>query len=547
MVSKIVVIGGVNSAFNAVFNKLQKLQAKQQFSFAIVVGDLFREGPDISDDEELASLVKGEITVPLPTYFTVGNNRIPQPVIEKLEKDDEVCPNLYFLGRKGVLTSSEGVAIVALGGNLESTATPVSGVNDKYLPRYTDFDCKSLYNVEKADILITNQWPKSVQNGSKVLVDGSNPVEGVQCLADLCSTLKPRYHFSSYAPFFFEREPFFYVPVDDATGLKHVTRFLNLAPFSTSSKQKWLYAFNLDSNAPLSMTLPPGATITPFFNTPRKRETTQGHDETFNRFSQGDNYHRPNKRARKAAPGPSECFFCLSNPNIAAHLITSIGSDCYLTIAKGPLTTASMFPKLGFPGHMLIVSLTHAATFSGMGDPETAKSTYNEMQKYRLALYSMVEDKSNGELGAVTWEVSRGGGIHIHWQFLPVPSDMVKRGLVEAAFKVEAENLNYAKFERQSTEPAMSSQGDHFRVWISGSKSGSEEEAGSPPETVLTLPLSGKFRFDLQFGRIVMAKLLGLENRVNWREAVQGQGEETADAEAFKTAFKSFDFSLDED
>ncbi|KMP01062.1 meiotically up-regulated gene 161 protein [Coccidioides immitis RMSCC 2394] len=544
MASKIIVIGGIHSAFKEVFGKLQKLQAKQNFSFALVIGDLFKGDSDTSD-EELSALLRGQIAVPLPTYFTVGSHRIPQAVIEKLEKDDEVCPNLYFLGRRGVLTSSEGVKIVALGGNWESAATPVAGVNEKYLPQYTDFDCKSLYKTEHADILITNQWPKSVQSGSKVLVYETRPVEGVKCLADLCSILKPRYHFTSHESFFYEREPFFHVPAEDDSGLKYVTRFLNLAPFNTS-KQKWMYAFNLDPNAPPSTSLPAAATITPFLNAPKKREPIQEQGEVFSRFSQSDDYHRPRKRAKRSAPDQSECFFCLSNPNIATHLITSIGTDSYLTIAKGPLTTAGTFPKLGFPGHILIIPLTHAATFSAMGDPDTTKTTYDEMQRYRSALHSMLEERSNGELGSVTWEVSRSGGVHIHWQFLPVPSSLIFRDLLEAAFKVEAEDLHYPKFEKQTVETAPSSQGDHFRVWIRGPGRGSERESGSSLETVLTMPLSGKFRFDLQFGRIVMAKLLRLEDRINWRDATQPQDEETADAEAFKSAFKSFDFSLEE-
>lgn len=541
-----IVIGGVNSSFKEAFGKLQKLQSKQNFSFAIVTGDLFRNGSD-SDGEQISDLLEGKITIPLPTYFTIGNNSIPQRVIEKLEKDDEVCPNLYFLGKRGTLTTSEGIKIVALGGNWEFKVTSVPGVNEKYVPHYTDLDCRSLSKTENADILITNQWPKSVQYGSKTLAERSSPVDGAQSIADLCSTLKPRYHFSSSAPYFFEREPFFHLPVEDDSGIKHITRFLSLAPFNTSSKQRWLYAFNLDPKAPPSTAIPPGATITPFLNASKKREALQDQRETFSRFSKGDDYHRPNKRARKAAPGPSECFFCLSNPNVATHLITSIGSDSYLTIAKGPLTTANTFPKLGIPGHMLIVPLTHAATFPAMGDPNTIHLTYEEMQKYRVALQSMLEEKAEGDLGAVTWEVSRGDGVHIHWQFLPVPSNMVTRGLVEAAFKVEADNLKYPKLERQSPETAASDQGDHFRVWIHAPKNKSEEQNGASGDTILTLPLSGNFRFDLQFGRIVMAKLLELENRVNWRDAAQSQAEETADAEAFKTMFKDFDFSLQED
>ncbi|KAI1918230.1 hypothetical protein LOZ58_006068 [Ophidiomyces ophidiicola] len=543
MASKIIVIGGVFSAFEEVFSKVQKLLAKQNFSFAIVAGDLFGETSDPSNSGKLEALLQGKIIIPLPTYFTVGHYQLPDAVVEKLEKDDEVCPNLYFLGRRGVLTTSEGVKIVALGGNLGSSPASSESVDEKYLPEYTDSDCKLLSKADNADILLTYQWPKSVQHGSNVSVGGLDTVEGVRCLASLCSTLKPRYHISSYAPFFFEREPFFYLPTDDDSKPAHVTRFLNIAPFRASSKQKWLYAFNL-SPGTSSSTLPPGATITPFLDSMPKRKTEDDQEMTFNPFSQRDDHRHHNKRARRSAPKPSECFFCLSNPDIATHLITSIGTDSYLTIAKGPLTTISTFPGLGFPGHILIIPLTHAATFSAMSDPENARFTYSEMQRYRLTLHSMLEKRG---LGTVTWEVSRGSGVHIHWQLLPLPSNIIRRGLVEAAFKVEAENLNYSKFERQSEDTVLLDEGDHFRVWIRASNSDQEEQPASPAESILTLPLSGKFRFDLQFGRIVMAKLLALENRASWKDAAQSKTEEINDAEAFKAAFKSFDFSLDED
>lgn len=63
---------------------------------------------------------------------------------------------------------------------------------------------------------------------------------------------------------------------------------------------------------------------------------------------------------------------------------------------------------------------------------------------------------------------------------------------------------------------------------------------------MLLLPLGPDFRFDLQFGRRVMAKLMELEGRINWKNDVQSQEEEEADATAFKDAFKEFDFTLEE-
>ena len=64
-----------------------------------------------------------------------------------------------------------------------------------------------------------------------------------------------------------------------------------------------------------------------------------------------------------------------------------------------------------------------------------------------------------------------------------------------------------------------------------------------------------KGRFDLQFGRwvvlsltvnadyirIVLANLLGLSKRIDWKACSQTESEEKADAQAFKKAFKAFD------
>lgn len=192
------------------------------------------------------------------------------------------------------------------------------------------------------------------------------------------------------------------------------------------------------------------------------------------------------------------------------------------------------------------------------------------MQRYRHALHSLLTSASNGALGAVTWEVSRAEGIHIHWQFLPVQAELVKKGLVEAAFKVEAENEKYPFFKEKEIGDGTDETGDYFRVWIwrptesspkpktvdEGEQDGGTDEGEDAKgengddtkgvEKSLMLPLSANFRFDLQFGRRVMAKLLGLEKRMHWQDCTQSDAEEKKDAEKFKTSFKEFDFSLEE-
>ncbi|KAE8145232.1 CwfJ C-terminus 2-domain-containing protein-like protein [Aspergillus avenaceus] len=535
MASKIVVIGNVNCQLRDVFTKLAKLHVKQSFAFAIIAGDLFGDCATEQELDEISALLQGSINVPLPTYFTLGSRSLPTRIIERIEANDEVCPNLYFLGKRGTLKTSEGIRLAALGGNLETESKP-----DKYHAGYTESDARALYGAHSADILITHQWPKGIRTRSQVPIpDDATQPEEVQCVADLCSTLKPRYHLSSADGFFYEREPFFHMPSEDAPDAKPLTRFISLASYSKTSKQKWMYAFTLDPKAPPPLTIPNGATASPLAPVQTKRKPLSSQRESYSRFAVDEDQGRPRKRARAPPPGPDQCFFCLSNPNIAMHLITSIGNESYLTIAKGPLPTSKTFPSLGFPGHMLIVPFTHTPTLNSITDQESRLSTYTEMQKYRTSLHAMLRTRSNGSLGAITWEVSRGNGIHIHWQFLPVPADLITRGLVDAAFKVEAENLKYPSFEPPSAADPSTEPGDFFRVWI-------WDPSDDASEKTLLLPLGPEFRFDLQFGRRVMAKLMELERRINWKHDVQSQEEEEADATAFKEAFKDFDFTLEE-
>lgn len=91
-----IVIGDVNGQLKSLSTKLSSLHAKNNFSFAIVAGNLFDE-----DDEVVADLLSEKILIPLPTYFTVGMKPLPQCVVERLAKDEDVSflpgYNCHFL------------------------------------------------------------------------------------------------------------------------------------------------------------------------------------------------------------------------------------------------------------------------------------------------------------------------------------------------------------------------------------------------------------------------------------------------------------------
>ena len=518
------------------------------------------------EEEALDSLLRGSPAIPVTTYFSLGRHSLPERVIKNLNSGDgNVCENLIFLGKRATMKTSEGIRIVNLGGSL-NTNIPAGLSKEDYSPFHTEVDAKSLFGAHSTDILTTYSWPSSIQNHSNVnLSVGGDKPDCEQGVSDLCVTLKPRYHFSSSTDVFFEREPFFHLDQNGQPDINSITRFISLAAYGSPSKQKWLYAFSISAPSENQLSLPPGTTASPLSISKQKRPH-HDQDNTFSRFSGPSTQRRDNNRSSKRSrhkappPGPEECFFCLSNPSLATHFITSIGNESYLTTAKGPLTTSSTFPSLNFPAHILIIPLSHSPTIASISPPETGQSTNAEMTRYRKALEKTLFVKAGAKLGAVTWEVSRANGIHVHWQFLPVQRDLIQRGLVEGAFKVEAENEKYPTFKEEKEGKGKGGDMDFFRIWIWDPErpAGEEGDVGShnQPRSVtssfagkereLVLPLPMDTRFDLQFGRRVMAKLLGLEARLQWRECNQDEEEEKADAENFKSAFKEFDFSIEE-
>lgn len=527
------------------------LHAKNNFSLALVTGNLFSEA---QDDDAVNALLDGTIQVPCATYFTVGSNALPPAVVERIEKDEEIAPNLHYLGKRSVTKTEDGVRIVALGGILD-TEIVAGQSKEQHLPFHTLDDAKALRGANSADILLTTLWPAGVWKGPTTNVPAeASKIPATESIAELCAALKPKYHFSmSPDVFFYEREPFFHAPAGEETEPSmEVTRFISMAPYGNAAKAKAMYAFTLSRESPLS--LPQGSTVSPFSRPQGKKRPAP--DSSYSRFSNAheyDNRRRKQRRERSPPPGPDRCFFCLSNPNLSTHMVVSIGDESYTATAKGPLPSADTFADRGlsFPAHMVIVPLTHAPTVTAaaMGEAE-AQNTFNEMKRFRDAMQAAVSTKSKRRLGAVTFEINRARGIHAHWQFCPVPAEMVVNGLVEAAFRVEAENMKLPKFEVKDFDLADEVPGEFFRVWIWAEEEGAagdgdgEVDGGRIVGKSLVMRFDEGVRFDLQFGRRVLAKLLKLDKRLIWQDVQQTEQEEVADATAFREAVKGWDFTL---
>ncbi|KAI1445310.1 CwfJ C-terminus 1-domain-containing protein-like protein [Annulohypoxylon stygium] len=538
MAAKIFVLGSVNGKFESAFQKLATLHQKQNFAFAIVTGNLFTFD---QDESSLSRLLNGDIQIPISTYFTIGTIPLPDRVAERVEKGEDVCENLHFLGKRSITKTSDGVRIVVLGGALDKSIVGGQS-NEQHLPLHTVDDAKILRGANTADILLTTCWPSGLwANSAKPpTLEQQATIASSDEIAELCATLKPRYHFAAaQGDFFYEREPFFHPPSNPESDQLPITRFISLAPYGNEAKAKAMYAFNLVPGEAPPSTIPPGSTASPFLpkTNPRKRPAPdRDHNDHDHR---GGGHHVRRKKEHAPIFGPDQCFFCLSNTQVDTHMICCIGDDSYITTAKGPLPSPDTFASSGlsFPGHQLIIPLPHEPTIRAMG--QDADKTCKEMTRFKESMQAMVATESKFKLGAVTWEISRQNGIHVHWQFIPVPSDLIRKGLVEAGFKVEAENRQFPPFEELALESGIDETSDYFRVWI-----WSDDSDTGIQSKELVMRLDRKTRFDLQFGRQVIAKLLNLENRAVWKDVVQPIAEETEDVEKFKEAFKPWDFTL---
>lgn len=205
------------------FNKVQTINQKSgPFDLLLCVGDFFG-----ADNSKLAAYKNGNqnsktkaqhifsdakltyeyfsISVVVPTYILGPSNAQLSELYDDLD-NGEICPNLTYLGRRGLYTTSSGLKIAYISG-VESPDSESSS--------HSNFKTEDVKSVTTAclasnastgdyrgiDILMTNQWPEGVRK------DEPNTS---RLLSWLSSEIKPRYHFCGLNDSYFEPPPFRY-------------------------------------------------------------------------------------------------------------------------------------------------------------------------------------------------------------------------------------------------------------------------------------------------------------------------------------------------
>ncbi|PHT73534.1 Zinc finger CCCH domain-containing protein 59 [Capsicum annuum] len=431
-------------------------------------------------------------------------------------------------------------------------------------------------------------WPSGVTNRTTSKVPGeiSDSARNDPTVSELVTEIKPRYHVAGTMGVYFDREP--YANVDAL----HATRFLGLSPVGNKDKQKFIHAISPTpastmSKAELSAK-PPNTTLCPYTNVdksappegatkrptdstsesqywrydvskkrqkhgdggddrlcfkfvssgscPRGNKCQFRHDEEASeQYSRGVCFDFLNKGKCKKGPDCNfkhslqeegdrsapraassnrsrECWFCLSSPNVESHLITSVGENYYCALAKGPL----------LPDHVLILPIEH--TPNTLSLPLECEKELDQLQSGLKAYFK----KQGKETVFFEWVNKRG--THANLQVVPIPSS--RASVVRDIFNMAAEKLGFKFTMVKEGRPALRTQFDRncglFYVEVPGGD-------------ILLHVVEENENFPAQFGREVLAGLLNVADKADWRNCKLGKEDETKMAERFKNAFQEYD------
>ncbi|KAH7686484.1 CCCH zinc finger domain-containing protein [Dioscorea alata] len=510
----------------------------------------------------------------------------------------QLCANLFWLRGSGRF-SLHGLSVVYLSGK----SLPDAEGNGRY--SRDDVDALRALAEEPGivDIFMTNEWPSGVVNGADTSAAPPGVMDPSGCdsvVAELVAEIKPRYHIAGTKGVFYDREPYSNIDAAHVTrfiglaavGNKEKQKFIHAispTPASTMS------AADICSK-------PPNTTLSPYVVTEKKshsREATKRsvnddidaqywrYDVSKKRQRQGQggvareklcfNFTSRGSCARgencnfrhdddarvqyqrnvcfdflnlgKCERGPDckfnhefmeegdtkgkhgsqntgtsrrslgkRCWFCLSSSDVESHLILSVGESWYLALAKGPLVDH----------HVLLVPIEHHPhTLTMSPDAEKELGIF----KNAVNMYFKKQGKA-----VIFFEYLLQNISHANLQAIPIPLSKVSN--TQLIFNLASKKLGF-EFA------IISAQGDRnegrklLRSQFEGKSSVFYVEL--PDGTILWHSVDEKDKFPVQFGREVLAGLLNVADRADWRNCKMSKEDEIKMAETFKMGFEEFD------
>ncbi|KAA6378202.1 MAG: putative Zinc finger, CCCH-type [Streblomastix strix] len=225
------------------------------------------------------------------------------------------------------------------------------------------------------------------------------------------------------------------------------------------------------------------------------------------------------------------CWFCLANPKVEQHLVVSVGQESYVAVPKGPIA----------PGHVLIIPIEH------ISHPFPA-NTRAEIEAYSDSLKQLYsswgiknkneqEQKDNQEqksdIKDVTYiplrlerRLNLKNAQHSYVELIPVPSD--KGDEISAAIisRAKQERIVFELADSSKTVDELCGQIAFYNFQIGGKS--------------WIYRLSENERFPINLGREVVARILGMANRADWRACTSNVEEETSSTNTLREILAQF-------
>ncbi|NXD02585.1 C19L1 protein, partial [Certhia familiaris] len=437
VVSRRLACGDVEGRLETIFGRVRAIQAKSgRFDMLLCVGNFFGS----TSEAEWAEYRTGAKKAPIPTYVLGANNQDTLSYFPDVS-GCELAENITYLGRRGVYSGCSGLQIAYLSGTeAQQQPAPAHSFSAKDVAELKT-SLLSTPNFRGVDILLTSPWPRDVGTFANSAGEIDTKKCGSKLVSDLAASLKPRYHFAALEKAYYERLPYRNHMVLQETP-QHVTRFIALADVGNTSKKKYLYAFSIvpmSSMDPAELVKQPqDVTENPYRKlrkeAPKSKAPLSAEEEPACQFffdlNKPQGKKRPSdgkergdsqpKQAKKPPQPTGPCWFCLASPEVEKHLVVSIGTHCYLALAKGGLT----------PDHVLILPVGHYQSVVDL-----SSEVLEEVTKYKAALKEFFRSKGKRY---VLFERNYRSQ-HLQLQVIPVPLDLCTSEDIKEAFIAQAQ------------------------------------------------------------------------------------------------------------
>ncbi|KAI5630681.1 CWF19-like protein 1 [Phthorimaea operculella] len=524
---KTLICGDVNGNFKTLFSRVETIVKKTgAFDVLLCCGNFFGE-----DNSQLDAYKMRTKKVPVTTYVFGPSNSAHVQYYP--EEGSEIVPNVVYMGKRGLFTTSADVKIAYLTGLSRrelGKEIPMCTFEPSDCSAVRDACFRGQAEFRGVDVLITTLWPAGIQQDETQKVE-IEPERQSDLLAWLAMHIKPRYHFAPSPEKFYERQPYRnQSPHQDYKEC--ATRFIGMAPVGNKTGNKWIYACSLQPITKMRMTdllqSTTDETACPYDpnylmqHQPGKVVKVTGNGQFF--FNMDAEEDQQGKRKRKSGDepvkkrkgiDPDQCWFCLASPSVEKHLVITVGTHCYLALPKGPLT----------PYHVLILPITHYQSITRSPDEviEEVKKFKEAIKRFYLSMNKLT----------VFFERNFRSS-HMIIQCVPVPKICADQIL--ELFQDEA---GIHKLQLETLPPFT----DIAQVTFAGS-----------PYFHAELPTGDqifvkcKQNFPLQFGRDVLSspQILNCEDKADWRQCLLSKEEEDAHVSEFRQKFKPYDFTVDE-